>query len=211
MENDMRFWDNWHFWRNQGCLGRVDNDSDSTYCERNVEWLTGDDQPTSGGTESGLPSELMHSATLVRLVSVLGSNVTDVQLTRGQDQILSIYNQPSGANRGGQKGQTSATTISGKKVKIDWNFISNHLAGSKRDSRVESREEGWVITIKIYNVKPRGNDLMTPLLPAGGLKKNCRENERSPNTREETYEAGDFRTIYNTDWMIYIKDERNQG
>lgn len=54
--------------------------------------LTGDDETALSGTKSCLTSESVLSAALVRLVSILGSNITDVELSRRQYEVLAICN-----------------------------------------------------------------------------------------------------------------------
>jgi hypothetical protein len=60
------------------------------YDEVAPESLTGDDQPTLGSAQSCLSCQSVFGSTLVRLVSILRSDISDVQFPRGQYQVLAI-------------------------------------------------------------------------------------------------------------------------
>lgn len=56
--------------------------------------LTGNDETSLGGGQPSFAREPVLRATLVSLVTVLGSDVPDVQFPGWQHQVLSIYHPP---------------------------------------------------------------------------------------------------------------------
>lgn len=64
--------------------------------------LTGNDEASLGGRQSCFSGESMLGAALIGLVSVFGSNIANVKLSRRQYQVFSICS----GDRGGEENHT---------------------------------------------------------------------------------------------------------
>lgn len=71
-----------------GCLDSTSNQNLRSITQR---LLTCDNQSSFRSTQTGLSSQTMLGSALVALVSILGSNLLDVQFSRRQYQVFSIY------------------------------------------------------------------------------------------------------------------------